>query len=65
MGPTFVSNQGYSPGAEILQDICFDYKKSRYGCFFINLSTKYSSLPENFFVISEKTWGHYQAWGKF
>ena len=33
VGPTFVSNQGYSPGAEILQDICFDYKKSRYGCF--------------------------------
>ena len=33
VGLTFVSNQGYSPGAEILQDICFDYKKSRYGCF--------------------------------
>ena len=47
-------NHGYSPGAEILQNICFNYKKITVWLF-INLCTKDSSLPENFFVISEET----------
>ena len=55
MGPTFVSNQGYSPGAEILQDICFDWvlrkrcaplKKSENGAktYFRNCSNYSKSL---------------------
>lgn len=47
VGVAFFSNHGYSPGAEILQNICFNYKKITVWLF-INLCTKDSSLPEQF-----------------
>ena len=60
VGVAFVSNDGYSPGAEIFMSII---KKLRHGCFFAYLCSKDSSLPEHFFVSSEKTWDDYQAFG--
>ena len=47
VGVAFFLNHGYSPGAEILQNICFNYKKSRYGYLSI-YAQKTQVCPNNF-----------------